>query len=372
MNIKIATLEKFLEKKNWSGGLITSRQNIFYLTGFDYDPHERFVGIFIFPGHAPLIVLPEMELKMLLEAGWRDNYICYKDSDNVWGMIKEYLNEKISMITDFAVEETFISLKYVRMLQKMLPNIQLQNLDQVLTEMRMRKSPEEIKKLRIAAQYADYAIQAGIDALYEGVTELEVLGEIEYKIKKAGLRDMSFSTMVLFGRNSSNPHGVPGENKLQPGDTILFDLGVKYQGYCSDITRTFVFKELRDEIKEMYDIVLKANLAALQECRAGNEMRKIDQAARTVISDGGFAEYFPHRIGHGLGIEVHEEPSLHAENEEILREGMVLTVEPGIYIPGAGGVRIEDDVVITEEGIEVLTKFQKDLQVLKGKTSDCK
>ncbi|UOE53720.1 Xaa-Pro peptidase family protein [Bacillus sp. CMF12] len=372
MNNKIASLEKFLVKRNWTGGLITSRQNIFYLTGFDYDPHERFVGIFIFPGQSPLIVLPEMELKMLLEAGWRYDYICYKDSDNVWRMMAEYFDEKISMITDFAVEETFISLKYVRMLQQMLPNIQLQNLDQALSEMRIRKSPEEIKKLRIAAQYADYAIQAGIDALYEGVSELEVLGEIEYKLKKAGLRDMSFSTMVLFGSNSSNPHGVPGENKLQPGDTIIFDLGVKYEGYCSDITRTFVFKELRDEVKEMYELVLKANLAALQECRAGNKMRKIDEAARTVISDGGYAKYFPHRIGHGLGIEVHEEPSLHAENEEILREGMVLTVEPGIYIPGVGGVRIEDDVVIGVEGKEVLTKFQKKLHVVKGKTADWK
>lgn len=365
MNGKIVNLFGYLRNQDGMAGLITSKENIYYTSGFDYEPHERFVGIFLI-GQKPLFVLPEMEMEMLLESGWEYDSLTYTDSENVWEKISSFYGEGTGSIMNLAVEESSLSLKNVRQLKQVFPNMRIRNLDSKLTGMRMIKSPEEIKKLKTAATYADYAINIGIDALKEGITELEVLAEIEYKLKKAGIRELSFSPMVLFGNNSSKPHGETGENKLKSGDTVIFDLGVKYEGYCSDITRTVVFKELKDEVRKMYETVLKANAAALKECRPGNQIRNIDAAARHEIEANGFGPYFPHRIGHGLGIDVHEEPSLHSENENSLKTGMVLTVEPGIYIPGMGGVRIEDDVVITDNGCEVLTNFPKELQVVKG------
>ncbi|MGE6753599.1 M24 family metallopeptidase [Rossellomorea sp. NPDC071047] len=366
MNSRISAVEDFLRDNQWTGGLITSRYNIHYLSGFDYDPHERFVGIFLFVEQGPLFVLPEMEVNMLLETGWKYDYLSYQDTEDVWSKLKTHLGVHANDIREFGVEEKMLPLKRSYELQNVFPGMTLQNLDQTLSEMRLIKSQEEIRHLKVAAQYADEAIAIGISALYEGVTELEVLGKIEYELKKAGIREMSFSPMVLFGSNASNPHGVTGNHPLQPGDTVIFDLGVIYNGYCSDITRTVVFKELKDEVREMYDLVLLANLAALEECQPGNQLGKIDDAARQVIKEGGYGHHFPHRIGHGLGMEVHEEPSIHSANRQSLREGMVLTVEPGIYVSGAGGVRIEDDVVITEDGYEVLTMFPKGLQIIGG------
>ncbi|MCM3576273.1 Xaa-Pro peptidase family protein [Mesobacillus subterraneus] len=367
MKARITNLQEYFRTNEMTGGLITSKNNIFYLSGFDYEPHERFVGIFIFAEHEPVFVLPEMELDMLFNAGWVYDYLSYTDSEDVWEKIKRRLGFKISENGIIAVEESCISFKYIQKLQGILPKAKMKNLDKKLSEMRVIKSFDEINSLKIAAKYADYAVHLGISALYDGVTELEVLGEIEYQLKKRGIREMSFTPMVLFGKNASNPHGVTGENKLKAGDTVIFDLGVKYNGYSSDITRTVVYRNSSEEIEEIYDIVLKANRAALKECKVGNIISKIDEAARKVIVDAGYSQYFPHRIGHGLGIDVHEEPSLHSNNEELLKAGMVLTIEPGIYLPGVGGVRIEDDIVIMEEGPDLLTEFWRDIQVVRGK-----
>ncbi|MFD2679437.1 M24 family metallopeptidase [Bacillus seohaeanensis] len=365
MENRLSELKTYLKQNDWQGGVITSRNNIFYLSGFDYEPHERFVGIFIFPEKDPLFVLPNMEVSMLLENNWNAPYLGYEDSENIWEKLEGYLGE-FGEIENFAVENSQITFSTIKKLQALLPNGEFQNIDEKLSKMRMVKSEKEIENLRVAAEFADFAIGVGINALKEGISELEVLGEIEYQLKKKGIREMSFSAMVLFGENASNPHGVTGENTLQKGDSVIFDLGVKYNGYSSDITRTVFFKETNEQMENIYNTVLQANLAAIEKCKVGNKIGEIDKVARKVISGEGYQKYFPHRIGHGLGIDVHEEPSLHANNHETLIKGMVLTVEPGIYISTLGGVRIEDDIVITENGVEILTKFSKELQIVKG------
>lgn len=368
MKKRLSNLQGYIRKNGWDGGLITSRNNIYYLSGFDYEPHERFTGLFVLAEHDPVLVLPEMEVEMLLKTGWSYDYLSYSDSEDVWAKMKRLLGNKIG--GSMGIEENYISFRYIKMIQASLTDGELTNLDPKLSEMREIKDTDEVNSLRIAAKYADYAVQIAVDSLYEGVTELEVLGRVEYQLKKRGIREMSFTPMVLFGENASNPHGVTGENKLKAGDTVIFDLGVKYNGYSSDITRTVVYKEASEEMDRMYNTVLKANKAALKECKVGNSIRRIDEAARKVIEEAGYANYFPHRIGHGLGIDVHEEPSLHSNNNELLKAGMVLTIEPGIYIPGLGGVRIEDDVLITEVEPYLLTGFTRDLQVINKDLGD--
>ncbi len=176
---------------------------------------------------------------------------------------------------------------------------------------------------------------------------------------------MAFDTMVLSGPKTASPHGNPGNRKIKKGDFVLFDLGVVYQGYCSDITRTVAFGEPTDAQREIYETVRKAEQAAVDSVRPGVKAMEIDKAARNVIEQAGYGSYFTHRVGHGLGISVHEYPSVTGTNELVLEEGMVFTIEPGIYHPGITGVRIEDDVVVTADGVEVLTKFPKELLILK-------
>jgi Xaa-Pro dipeptidase len=211
---------------------------------------------------------------------------------------------------------------------------------------------------------ADFGVEVGVKALKEGITEMEVLATIEFELKKKGIREMSFSTMVLFGEKAGDPHGNPGNRTLKAGDFVLFDLGVMLDGYCSDITRTFVYKSATEKQKEIYNTVLQAELASLEASKPGNRIGDLDQIARDIITNAGYGEQFPHRIGHGLGINVHEFPSMSHLNDGTLVKGMVYTIEPGIYVPEIGGVRIEDDVLVTEDGFETLTKYPKELQII--------
>ena len=176
---------------------------------------------------------------------------------------------------------------------------------------------------------------------------------------------MSFSTMVLTGANAASPHGTPGSTKVKRGDFVLFDLGVVYEGYCSDITRTVAYGDISDKQREIYETVLKAEEAAIAASKPGVSCAEIDLTARNIIRDKGYGDYFPHRLGHGLGISVHEFPSLTETNPLLLKSGMVYTIEPGIYVPNVAGVRIEDDIYVTENGAEVLTKYPKTLQIIK-------
>jgi len=229
----------------------------------------------------------------------------------------------------------------------------------------MVKDEKELEIIREACALADFAIETGCAEIKEGKTELDVLAAIEYALKKKGVNEMSFSTMVLTGANAASPHGTPGMTKIKKGDLILFDLGVVWNGYCSDITRTVAFGDINDKQKEIYDTVLQAQLAAVETSKPGITCAEVDLTARRIIAEAGYGEYFPHRLGHGLGISVHEYPSLTETNSLLLEEGMVFTIEPGIYIPHYGGVRIEDNVYINELGkAEVLTTFPRELQIL--------
>jgi Xaa-Pro dipeptidase len=170
--------------------------------------------------------------------------------------------------------------------------------------------------------------------------------------------------MVLFGENSALPHGVSGTRPLKEGDFVLFDLGVRYSGYCSDITRTMVYRTVSEQQREIYEVVRQAQEAAVLASKPGVRLGDLDKVARQMIQDAGYGDYFTHRLGHGLGMEAHESPSVHGMNEDLLRENMVITIEPGIYLPEIGGVRIEDDVWVTKEGRECLTQFPKELLVI--------
>ncbi|PGL69770.1 Xaa-Pro peptidase family protein [Bacillus sp. AFS055030] len=363
MNDRLQEVQTFLQKQGIPGGLVTSRHNIFYLSNFDYNPHERLIGIFVFPNDEPIIITPAMEVPMIKEAGWKHSILSYTDSDHPWVLVG-HLIENRNKMKKFAVEKHDISYFYIEKLQQIFGEVEFASLDSILTEMRLVKDANEIEILREAAAFADYGVKVGIEALKDGITELEVVGKIEFELKKKGIKEMSFSPIVLFGQNSSNPHGASGGNKLKKGDTALFDLGVKYKGYCSDITRTVMYGHPNNELVRIYQTVLQANLEGLEASQPGTRIGDVDLFGRRVIQAAGYGDFFPHRIGHGLGIDIHEAPSINDVNDGLLKSGMVITIEPGIYHPNLGGIRIEDDVVITDSGYEVLTKFPKELMIV--------
>ncbi|WP_299092945.1 Xaa-Pro peptidase family protein [uncultured Metabacillus sp.] len=365
MEKRLIKLMNSLQEQEIDMCFIHSKENVFYLTNFYSDPHERLMGLFLFKENEPFFICPQMEAGQVKEAGWNYEVVGYGDHENPWERIQDVLDKRdLKSIKKLAVEIETISYSRAENLQQIIQPEEIVSIEQILNEHRVIKDEKEAEILRQAAELADYGVKVGVHALKQGISEMEVLAAIEYELKKKGIREMSFSTMVLFGEKSGQPHGNPGLKTLSEGDFVLFDLGVVLDGYCSDITRTFVYKSYVEKQKQIYDTVLQAQLAALQASKPGKRIGDLDLIAREIITNAGYGDYFPHRLGHGLGINVHEYPSMSHTNNEVLKEGMVFTIEPGIYVPTVGGVRIEDDVMITKDGFEVLTKFTKEFTVI--------
>ncbi|OCA91378.1 metallopeptidase [Bacillus sp. FJAT-27225] len=367
MNQRLTKVSNWMKEQEIEVCILTSPDNVFYLSGFFTDPHERLLALAVFQDAEPFLVCPAMEKNDARNAGWQNEIIGFTDTDHPWVMIKKSIAARgISSVRKVAIEKEHMNVERFEEIQRLFPEAgALVSAEEKMRTLRLVKDERELKALREACSLADFAIQVGTHEIREGKTELEVLAAIEFEMKKKGVSEMSFSTMVLTGKNAASPHGNPGHTKIQKGDLVLFDLGVVVDRYCSDITRTVAYGDINDKQKEIYDTVLKAELAAIEASRPGVKCSEVDVAARNVIADAGYGEFFPHRLGHGLGISVHEYPSLTSTNPLSLEEGMVFTIEPGIYVPELAGVRIEDDVLVTASGLEILTKFPKELQIIK-------
>lgn len=361
---KINQISTYLKEQNLDAAFITTPDNVFYVSGFRSNPHERLLGLLVFQNAEPLMILPQMEVPDARNAGWNFDVVGHQDTDQPWQLLKQAIENKKLTPSQIAIEKSHMTVERLEAIQELYPDVTFTRLDDQLNSMRVVKDANELAILRDAAAYADYAIEVGVSEIAEGKTELEILTAIELALKKKGISHMSFDTMVLSGPKTASPHGKPGDRKIQKGDLVLFDLGVIYKGYCSDITRTVAFGEPSTKQKEVYETVRKAEQAAVDAVKPGVKAMELDKIARDIITEAGYGEFFTHRLGHGLGISVHEFPSVTGNNEMELIEGMVFTIEPGIYDPNITGVRIEDDVVVTKDGVEVLTKYPKELVIV--------
>ncbi|HEO72042.1 MAG TPA: aminopeptidase P family protein [Candidatus Hydrogenedentes bacterium] len=241
----------------------------------------------------------------------------------------------------------------------------LEPLADIVASLRRVKDQAEIQRIREAVRLSEDVLAALVDGLEEGVRERELAARFEYEFKRRGATDASFPTITLFGEHSSVVHGEPGERALEEGDIVLLDFGCRLDGYCSDLTRTYAFGRIPGSwFEEVYLLTLNAQQQALGAIRPGMTCRDLDAVARSVIENAGYGDRFGHGLGHGVGIEVHEEPRLHKTSEDVLREGTVITIEPGIYLPGRGGVRIEDLVVVSSKGCDCLSSAPKELRIL--------
>ncbi|HEU5138978.1 MAG TPA: Xaa-Pro peptidase family protein [Bacillales bacterium] len=366
MNNRLEQLSDWMEDKQHDFAFVSSTANVFYLTNFHCTPHERLLGLAVFPKEEPILICPGMETQQARKAGWNHEIIGYGDAEDPWALISQSLNKRgITRANSVAIEKSQLTYQRAEKLHSIFPCSKFAEAEEKLEELRMIKDESELKALREAARLADVAVQTGVDAIKEGTTEMEILAEVEYEMKKKGISEMAFSTMVLTGANAASPHGSPGNTPVRKGDLVLFDLGVVVDGYCSDITRTVAYDHVSHEQEKIYNTVLDAQKASLAKGKPGARIGDLDQTARQIISEAGYGEYFPHRIGHGLGMEAHEAPSMSENNNDVLKSGMVYTIEPGIYVPDVAGVRIEDDVYVTEKGYECLTQYPKELQIVK-------
>jgi Xaa-Pro aminopeptidase len=246
-------------------------------------------------------------------------------------------------------------------LGKGLRGVRLLAAPPICADLRVRKQADELALIEKATRIAEAAYRATLKTLRLGQTELEIAGRLEYEMKRRGSTEPAFGSIVALDANAALPHAVPGTRKLRKGCTLLVDWGATYRFYRSDLTRTVFIASIPPRMEEVYATVLTAQRRAIAAIQPGVKLCDVDAVARNHIDEAGYGEFFNHGLGHGLGLDVHEAPSLRWSSQETFREGMVVTVEPGIYLPGVGGVRIEDDVLVTRTGHRVLSRLNKNL-----------
>jgi Xaa-Pro dipeptidase len=263
------------------------------------------------------------------------------------------------------IEPGHLRILELRLLEAGAPRVNFVSAEEALSNLRIQKDAQELSLMRKAADIAQRALQATLPQVKIGITEAELASELTLKLLRHGSDPIfTFPPIISFGPNTANPHAFPSERKLAAGDLLLFDWGATYQGYASDITRTFAIGKVETELAQIAQIVKQANAAARTLAAPGVAAGDIDLAARQVIEQAGYGKFFTHRTGHGLGMEIHEPPYIRSGSSFLLQPGMTFTIEPGIYLPGRGGVRVEDDCVITADGMETLTSLPRELMVL--------
>lgn len=351
---KIKRLREQLAKENVDALLITNPYSRRYMANFT--------------GTAGIVVISQKEAKFITDFRYVEQAgkqaVGFEIVQHTGPIVEEVAKQVKEMgIQKLGFEQESITYATYKEYEAAI-DCELVALTGIVEKLRLLKTSSEIKILKEAADIADAAFKHILEFVRPGVTEIEVSNELEFFMRKAGATSSSFDIIVASGVRSALPHGVATDKVIEKGDFVTMDYGALYKGYISDITRTVAVGEPSDKLKEIYDITLEAQLYAMDHIKPGMTGREADALARDIIKAKGYGDNFGHSLGHGIGLEVHEEPGLSYKSDIVLEKGMVVTCEPGIYLPGIGGVRIEDDLMITEDSNETLTHSTKDLIIL--------
>ncbi|PLS15293.1 Xaa-Pro dipeptidase [Bacillus sp. M6-12] len=351
---KLEKLRSVLEKYDIDGLLITSTYNRRHIANFT--------------GSAGVVLISASEAKFITDFRYVEQAakqaLGFEIVQHKASIIEEVAQQAKSMgMSRLGFEQEHMTFSTFKAYEEAFDG-ELVPTSGAVEKLRLIKTPSEIKILKDAAEIADAAFKHIVSYIRPGLTELEVSNELEFFMRKQGATSSSFDIIVASGHRSALPHGVASDKIIEAGDFVTLDYGAYYNGYVSDITRTLAVGEPSEELKKIYDIVLEAQLRGMAGIKPGMTGREADALTRNLIEEKGYGQYFGHSTGHGIGLEVHEGPALSVKSDTILEPGMVVTVEPGIYIPGVGGVRIEDDTLITDSGNESLTHSTKELIIL--------
>lgn len=354
-------VDELIKSMNVDAIIITDPTNIFYFTGCFIIPHERVFTLVVNTNNKNTsLIYPELDEVTVNNTATITHGLPYPDGVDAFKLIFDQLPNTQSI----AIEGSHLTYdRYMRILENYLP-YQVYRVDDNVNHLRAIKDDDDKKNLQEAVDIAEKGLYDLKKTNVIGKSEKEIKEFLTIKVKEYGAEDISFGPLVLTGENSALPHGESGDTIIKEGDFLLVDFGVITENhYMSDMTRTFIIGEPTEEQKDIYETVLEANIKGIEASAAGTEMKDLDKAARTVIENANYGEFFTHRIGHGLGISIHEQPSLDNQNTDTLKAGHVFTIEPGIYKAGFGGVRIEDSLYVEENTPPyVFNTFPKDIE----------
>ena len=349
---RIDNLRKLMYENKLDGVFVYSNENRRYLSGFTGSTGYAVIG----KRNMDFVT----DFRYVEQAGIQcKGYNVVIHKNNLMEKLVEVI--KNSGIKRLGIEEDFMTVGFFEEIKKALHGIELLPAKNIFAKLRLKKDKTEIENIRKAAAIADEAFKHILGFIKPGLSEIEVASELEYFMKKKGASGISFDTIAASGLRSSLPHGMASEKIIGNDEFLTLDFGCVYNGYCSDMTRTVFIGKATEKHRKIYDIVLKANIEALKGIKPSATGKSVDKIARDIISAEGYGEYFGHGLGHGVGLAVHEDPRLSMLGDNMLEADMIVTDEPGIYIPGFGGVRIEDLVLVTEKGAETLSHSPKEL-----------
>lgn len=353
---RISRLQNRLKKAGAAALLVTNPRDIRYLTGFVGDDSWALVRASASQVH----VLSDFRF---------DEQIRSEAPQVKAIMRKKSLADELAKLADrlrldrVGLQADHVTLVQRKTLVKALGGARrLAELDDGLLMQRAIKDDDEIARITQALKLQQQAYQATLATIEPGQSEFEVAARLEYEIRRRGADGVSFPSIVAADANASLPHAIPGQARLRRKGIVLFDWGARYQGYCGDMTRVVGLGGMPAKMREVYQIVLEAQMAAIDAIAPGKAMQEIDAVARGIITKAGYGKAFGHSLGHGVGLDIHEQPTLSPRSTGVLEPGHIVTVEPGIYLPGVGGVRIEDVVLVTPDGHRVLSQLPKDLK----------
>ena len=353
----IERIQEILKERDLDGLLLTDEKNQRYAAGFAFTDGAVLVG-----REKAWLVTDSRYIESAEKAAASGVTVWLYDRERpLMERLKDAVRE--AGMERLAAEDSKLSHRDYLGYEKAL-GMELLPAGELMTQLRAAKTEEEIDAMRAAQAIAEQALEDVLGLIRPGMTEKQVMAELVYRTLRYGSEGNSFDPIVVSGPNTSLPHGVPGDRVIQRGDFVTMDFGCLKDGYCSDMTRTVAIGEASDEMRNVYDIVLQAQLAGIAVARAGIPGKEIDAAARKVITEAGYGPYFGHGFGHSLGLDIHESPSANLRGGEPMPVGAVCSAEPGIYLPGRFGVRIEDVMILREKGCEVITKAPKKLIIL--------
>lgn len=354
MMLRVEKLRKKMQEENLDSFLITSPYNLRYLTNF-----TGTTGLAVITLEKAFFITDFRYTEQAAAQG--QGFEIIKNVGPIFEEVADLVQKE--GLRELGFEETTVSFLEYSVLEEII-DAQLIPISGMIEELREIKDEEEIAIIEKACSIADLAYDHILKMIQPGMTEIEVANQLDFYMRSLGASGVSFETIVASGLRSAMPHGVASKKIIEQGDLITIDFGCYYEGYVSDMTRTFAIGDPGEQLKEIYQIVLEAQLAVLEVAKPGVTGKQLDAVARDYITKHGYGEAFGHSTGHGIGLEIHEGPNVSVRAEKQFVPGNIITDEPGIYLPGIGGVRIEDDLLITSDGNRVLTHSPKELIIL--------
>ena len=362
-----AKLSTHQQTNQFDAVILNPGASLFYLTGVHFHAWERPVVAIFTPDKPLAFILPMLEVGKITGLPYPAQGFPYGEDPETWPDVfrEACLASGLKDNSKVGIEPLLLRVFEYRYLQGALPQAQFLSAQETIAKLRLYKDGNEIAAMRNAIDVAQKALEATLLQTEIGMSERQIAAELTVQLFRNGCDpQLPFEPIVASGPNSANPHAVPTDRPLEKGDLLIIDWGARVDGYISDLTRTFAISELSPDWTRLGEIVEQANVAGRASARPGVSAGEVDRVTRAVIDDASYGQFFIHRTGHGIGLEAHEEPYIRDGNPLPLEEGMSFTIEPGIYLPGKGGIRIEDNLVINAEGAETLSSLERSIRVL--------